>query len=68
MTSEKTGADRETFDADTHDEDTKKSYYHTFDDEDIEKMKKYFKVEENHGELLRYLKTKKVPTSTPDHV
>jgi hypothetical protein len=68
MTLETTGPDPKTFDADSHEQETKKSYYHTFDDEVMEKMKKYFKVEEHHGELLKYLKKRKVPPTTPDHV
>jgi hypothetical protein len=68
MTSESTGSSRGIFDADTHDQETKKSYYHLFDDEAIHKMSRYFKVEEHHEELLRYLKNRKVPTTTPDHV
>jgi aromatic ring-opening dioxygenase catalytic subunit (LigB family) len=68
MTSETTGSNPKTFEADRHDQETKKSYYHAFDDEMIEKMKKYFKVEDDHGELLRYLKKSKVPPTTPDHI
>ena len=68
MTSESPGSNRETFDADNHDQETKKSYYHTFDDKSIHKMKKYFKVEDDHDTLLRYLKNRKVPKTTPDHV
>jgi aromatic ring-opening dioxygenase catalytic subunit (LigB family) len=69
MTNETTGSNSKTFDADTHDQETKKSYYHSFDDEVIEKMKRYFKVEDDdHGELLKYLKKRKVPPTTPDHI
>jgi hypothetical protein len=68
MTSETTGSDQETFDADNHDEQTKKSYYHTFDDVSIDKMKKYFKVDEQQDVLLRYLKDRKVPRTTPNDV
>jgi hypothetical protein len=69
MTSESTGSDsNETFNADTHDQETKKSYYHTFDDDTIQKMKKYFKTEDDNHELLKYLKARKKPPTTPDHV
>jgi hypothetical protein len=68
MTSESTASKRKIFDADIHDQETKKSYYHLFDDEAIYKMKKYFKVEQDHGTLLRYLKQRRVPPTTPDHV
>ena len=68
MTSESTGSEPIAFDADAHHQETRKSYYHTFDDEEIMKMKKYFKVEDDHGELLKYLKKRKVPPTTPDHI
>ena len=57
-----------TFDADTHDQETKKSYYQTFDDKTVNKLKNYYKVDDNnHDTLLRYLKDNKVPPTTPDH-
>lgn len=62
MTSESTGS-AETFDA-----DTKKQYYHLFDDVDMQKMKHYFKLEEesdHHDVLLRYLKQRRVRTDIP---
>ena len=68
MTNESTGSTPETFDADTHDQETKKSYYHPLDDKAIHNMKKYFRMEEDHVALLRYLKNLKVPPTTPDHV
>ena len=68
MTSETAGSHTETYDADSHDQETKKSYYHTFDDESVDKMKKYFKVEEEHDAFLRYLKNRKVPNTTPNDV
>ena len=68
MTSESTGSDREIFDADTHDQETKKAYYHIVDDELVHKLKKYFKVEDDHDALLRYLKNRKVPQTTPNDV
>lgn len=68
MTTESTASRNETFDADSHDQETKKSYYHAFDDDSVDKMKKYFKVEEDHDEFLRYLKHRKVPTTTPNDV
>jgi hypothetical protein len=68
MTSESTGSQPNTFNADSHDEETKKSYYHLFDDESVNAMKKYYKVEDDHDALLRYLKHQKVPKTTPDHV
>jgi hypothetical protein len=68
MTSESTGSEPETFDADNHDQETKKSYYHVLDDESVGAMKKYFKVEDDHDSLLRYLKNREVPKTTPDHV
>lgn len=48
MTNESTGSTPETFDADTHDQETKKSYYHLLDDKAIHNMKKYFRMEEDH--------------------
>lgn len=55
------------FDPDRHDQDTKKSYYHTFDDKTVEKMKGYYKVrKDEHDVLLKYLKDNKVPDTTPD--
>jgi hypothetical protein len=68
MTSETTGSNPETYDADSHDQETKKSYYHAFDDDSVDKMKKYFKVEEDHDTFLRYLKNRKVPKTTPNDV
>ena len=68
MTSESTGSDREIFDADAHDQETKKAYYHIFDDDSVYKLKKYFKVEDDHDVFLRYLKSRKVPTTTPNDV
>lgn len=68
MTAESTASRNETFDADSHDQETKKSYYHAFDDDSVDKMKKYFKVEEDHDEFLRYLKQRKVPGTTPNDV
>jgi hypothetical protein len=68
MTSETTGSTSNTFDADIHDQEIKKSYYHTFDDDSVDKMKKYFKVEEDHDVLLKYLKDRKVPKTTPNDV
>lgn len=67
MTTETTGSEStKIFDADTHGEETKKSYYHLFDDDMIRRMKEYFKVEEEH--VMRYLKANKVAPTTPDHV
>jgi hypothetical protein len=68
MTSELTGSTPELFDADTHNQEIKKAHYHFFDDDVIRKMAKYFRVEEDHEEFLKYLKHRKVPTTTPDHV
>jgi hypothetical protein len=68
MTSETTGSNSKAFDADMHDQKTKKSYYHTFDDDSVDRMKKYFKVENNHDVLLKYLKDRKVPKTTPKNV
>lgn len=68
MTSESTGSKTETFDADNHDQETKKSYYHAFDDDSVDKMKRYFKVEEDHDLFMRYLKNRKVPKTTPNDV
>jgi hypothetical protein len=68
MTSESTGSKRRIFDADTHDQETRKSYYQLLDDEAIHQMKKYFKVEDDHETLLKYLKQSKVPPTNPDHV
>ena len=68
MTTESTGSRSDTFDADIHDQDTKKSYYHFFDDDCIDALKKYFKVEEEYEAFLRYLKNRKVPTTTPNDV
>ncbi|HKU49146.1 MAG TPA: hypothetical protein VJP79_04290 [Nitrososphaera sp.] len=61
----------DTFEADNHDQETRKSYYHAFDDKSVENMKRYFKVEDddhNHDAFLRYLKNRKVPTTTPNDV
>ena len=68
MTSEITGSTPHRFDSDTHDQETKKSYYHNFDDESVEKMIRYFKVNEDQDAFLRYLKNRKIPKTTPDHV
>jgi hypothetical protein len=68
MTIESTGSDAEVFDADAHDQETKKAYYHKFDDDAIDGMKKHFKVEENHDTFLRYLKNRRVPGTTPNDV
>lgn len=68
MTTESTGGNHETFDADGHDQETRKLYYHAFDDESVDKMKKYFKVEEDHDVFLRYLKNRKIPKTTPNDV
>jgi hypothetical protein len=68
MTTEPSSSN-ETFNPDSHDEETKKSYYHTFDDETVEKMKGYFKVNKHDGDaLLKYLKDNKVPGTTPNDV
>ena len=68
MTSETTGSEStKIFDADTHDQETKKSYYHLFDDDMVRRLKEYFKVEEEHT-ILRYLKANKIAPTTPDHV
>jgi hypothetical protein len=67
MTSEITGGNDEIFDADAHEQEVKKSYYHTFDDEDVRKLKHYYNVPfEEHNILLRYLKDHRVPTTTPN--
>jgi hypothetical protein len=69
MTKESTGS--KTYDAEKHDQETKKQYYHFFDDETIGKMAQYFKVEqepEHYDALLRYLKRRRVPDTNPDHV
>jgi hypothetical protein len=56
-----------TFDADSHDQDKKKSYYHAFDDKTVEKMKGYYKVRKNdHEVLLKYLMDNKVHDATPN--
>jgi hypothetical protein len=68
MTIESTGSDAETFDADAHDQETKKAYYHKFDDDAIDGMKKYFKVEDSQDVFLRYLKNRRVPGTTPNDV
>ena len=69
MTSESTGS--EIFDADAHDQETKKQYYDIIDDETVESMARYFRVEQqsrDHDVFLRYLKQHRVPPTTPDHV
>jgi hypothetical protein len=68
MTIESTSSNSETFDADAHDQETRKSYYHKFDDDTIDNMKKYFNVKEDHDTFLRYLKNRKVPGTTPNDV
>ena len=69
MTDEPTFSDNEIFDADNHDQETKKSYSHTFDDDSVHNMRQYFKVEdEHHDTFLRYLKNRKVPGTTPNDV
>jgi hypothetical protein len=68
MTSEITGSKPETFDSDAHDQETKKAYYHLLDDELVHKLRKYFRVEDDHDVLLRYLKRRKVPNTTPNDV
>jgi len=68
MTSETTGSRIDSFDADTHDQEIKKAYYHNFDDKSIEKMLRYFRVEEDQDAFLVYLKNRKVPKTTPDDV
>lgn len=68
MTSESTGSNHETFDADAHDQETKKAYYHIVDDELVHKLKKYFRVEDDHDVLLKYLKNRKDPKTTPKDV
>jgi hypothetical protein len=68
MTSESTASSNETFDADNHDQEIKKLYYHAFDDDSVDKMKKYFKVEDDHAVFLRYLKEMRVPKTTPNDV
>lgn len=68
MTSESTGSSK-TFGADAGNLETKKQYHpHIFDDEDMQKMKHYFKLEEesdHHDMLLRYLKQRRVRTDMP---
>jgi hypothetical protein len=69
MTSESTGS--ETFNADNHDQETKKEYYQFLDDEAVAKMAQYFRIEQqsqDHDVFLKYLKQNKVPSTTPDHV
>lgn len=69
MTTETTGGDKEIFDADAHDQDIKKDYYHLFDDSTLVKLRNYFKLEEeNHDLFLRYLKVRRVPDTTPNDV
>lgn len=68
MTTESTGGNHEIFDADQHNQEIRKSYYHSFDDESVDKMKRYFKVEDDHDVFLRYLKNRKVPKTTPNDV
>jgi hypothetical protein len=69
MTSETIGGEKEIFDADAHDQEVKKEYYHLFDDETVEKMKNYFKLEqENHDLFLRYLKHRRIPLTTSNDV
>jgi hypothetical protein len=69
MIIESSTSNNETFNSDNHDEETKKSYYHTFDDETVEKMKGYFKVKKRDNDtLMKYLKDNKVPGTTPDDV
>jgi hypothetical protein len=72
MTSESTGSNysnKNTFDSDSHVQEVKKSYYHIFDDKSVELMKKYFKIEDQNNEVfLRYLKDRRIPTTTPDDV
>jgi hypothetical protein len=64
MTSESTGSNhsnKNTFDSHSHDQ-VKKSYYHIFDDNSVELMKKYFKIEDQNNEVfLRYLKDRRIP-------
>ena len=69
MTAETTAGDKSIFDAEAHDQETKKSYYHVFDDVTVEKMKHYFNVNPDDQEaLLRYLKSNRVPATSPNDV
>lgn len=69
MTTETTSGDDRIYDADAHDQETKKSYYHAFDDVTVEKMKHYFNVNPADQEaLLRYLKSNSVPATSPNDV
>jgi len=68
MTTEPLGSN-EIFDADTHNQETKKEYYHMFDDATVKKMKHYFKVDKvDQAIFLKYLKSRRVPATTPNDV
>lgn len=60
------------FDAYTHDKEIKKKYYQLCDDETIDSMKRYFKIEAEHSDneyvLSRYLKYHRLPKTNPDHI
>lgn len=69
MTTEPSSGNNEIFDADAHDQDTKKEYYHLFDDATVKKMKHYFKVDKDDQAIfLKYLKSRRVPATTPNDV
>ena len=68
MTTESTGSNAKSFDTDIHEQQLKKSYYDAFDDDSIDQMKKYFKVEDDHAALIRYLKDRRIPSTTPNDV
>lgn len=38
-----------------------RNYHHLYDDETIETMKQYFKVEDSHDTLLDYIKKNRIP-------
>ncbi len=67
MTAENTGGNNEIFDTDAHEQEVKKSYYHAFDDQDVNNLKHYYKVPfAEQDVLLRYLREHRVPTTTPN--
>lgn len=46
--------------AQSHSEKVKKNRYHIYDDQTIENMLRYYKIEENFDTLLRYIKSRGV--------
>lgn len=44
--------------AESNSEKEKRHHYHIYDDQTIENMVRYYKVEENYDTLLRYIKSR----------